>query len=411
MRHQTTPRATRLMNALAATATAALALLSAGAAQAQSSPYYIGVSQSLAHDSNLYRVGGNVGLPAGAQSESDTIATTSLVAGVDQSWGRQRLSGSGSLRASRFAKNDQLNNEGYGLNLGLDWATVDRISGRLGVSADRSLRGYDPAYQAGQKAERNIEDNNQINATVRVGVVTRLTGEATASHQQVRYSAQAYAGSEYGRNSVSLGARYRLGGAATVGLAWRQSQVKYVSRDDPYKRRDIDLTGSWDPSGLTNLYARVSHTSTDNTQSPQRDFSGLTAELRGTSQITGKVKLNLRFSRDLSQGNSTFDFQGQTPSIEFDRVSTALRAGADYQLTSKIALTAGIDHIRRSFEGTRFAITGNDRTTSLNLGARWLPTRAIQVGCNLGHDNRSVSQVGNPYNSNAFSCYGQFVLQ
>jgi hypothetical protein len=42
---------------------------------------------------------------------------------------------------------------------------------------------------------------------------------------------------------------------------------------------------------------------------------------------------------------------------------------------------------------------------------RWLPTRAIQVGCNLSHDTRSVSQVGNPYTSNGVSCYGQFVLQ
>ncbi len=404
-------RATRSATRLATHLATALALLGAGSAMAQSSPYYIGISQSLGYESNLYRVGGNAGLPAGAQSKSDTIATTSLVAGVDQTWGRQRLSGSGSLRASRFAKNDQLNNEGYGLNLGLDWATVERISGRLGVTADRSLRGYDPAYQAGQAAERNIEDNNQINATVRVGVVTRLTAEASASHRQVRYSAQSYAGSEYSQNSVSLGGRYRLGGATTVGLAWRESQVEYASRDDPYKRRDIDLTGTWTPSGLSNVYARISHTSTDHTQSPQRDFSGLTTELRASTQATGKIKLNLRLSRDLSQGSSTFDFQGQTPSIEFDRVSTALRAGADYDLTSKIALTASVNHIRRSFEGTRFAVIGSDRTTTLALGARWLPTRAIQVGCNLSRDNRSTSQVGNAYNSHAVSCYGQFVLQ
>lgn len=390
---------------------AALVLLASPLAMAETSPYYIGVSQAFGHESNLYRVGGNAGLPAGAQSESDTISTTSLVAGIDQTWGRQRLSGSGSLRASRYAKNDQLNNEGYGLNLGLDWETVARLSGRLGVSADRSLRSYDPAYQSGLAAERNIEDNNQINATVRLGTVTRLTAEATASARQVRYSAQAFAGSEYNQSSGSLGARYRLGGATTVGLAWRQSHVKYVSRNDPYKRRDIDLTGNWTPSGLTNLYARISHTRTDHSQSPQRDYSGMTAELRGSTQITGKVKLSTRLSRDLSQGNSTFDFQGQTPSVEFDRVSTAMRLGADYDLSAKIALTAGIDHVRRSFEGTRFAINGSDRTTSLSLGARWLPTRAIQVGCNLSHDTRSVSQVGNPYSSNGVNCYGQFVLQ
>lgn len=390
---------------------AALLLLCTPAVMAQSSPYYIGVSQSLAHESNLYRVGGNVGLPAGAQSRSDTIATSSLVAGVDQSWGRQRLSGSASLRASRFSSNDHLNNEGYGLNLGLDWETVARLSGRLGVSADRSLRGYDPAYQGGQAADRNIEDNNQVNATVRLGGSTRLTGEAGVNARQVRYSAQSYAGSEYNQNGGSLGVRYRLGGATTVGLAWRQSQVKYVSRNGPYKRNDIDLTGNWTPSGLSSLYARVSHTRTDHSQSPLSDFSGLTAELRGSTQISGKLKLSTRLSRDLSQGNSTFDFQGQTPSIEFDRVSTALRLGADYDLSAKITLNASVDHIRRSFEGTRFAINGSDRTTSLSLGARWLPTRAIQVGCSISHDTRSVSQVGNPYSSNGVNCYGQFVLQ
>ena len=403
MRHLAPLPATRIA--------AALLMLASPLVMAETSPYYIGVSQSFGHESNLYRVGGNVGLPAGAKSESDTISTTSLVAGVDQTWGRQRLNGSASLRASRFSNNDQLNNEGYGLNLGLDWETVARLSGRLGVSADRSLRGYDPAYQAGQAAERNIEDNNQVNATVRLGTVTRFTGEATLNARQVRYSAQAYAGSEYNQTGGSLGARYRLGGATTVGLAWRQSHVKYVSRNDPYKRRDIDLTGNWTPSGLTSLYARISHTSTDHSNSPQNDFSGMTAELRGSTQITGKVKLSTRLSRDLSQGTSTFDFQGQTPSVEFDRVSTALRLGADYDLSAKIALTAGIDHIRRSFENTRFAIAGSDRTTSLSLGARWLPTRAIQVGCNLSHDTRSVSQVGNPYTSNGVSCYGQFVLQ
>ncbi len=393
------------------TLAAAGLLLATTAAFAQSSPYYIGVSQALAYESNLYRIGGSRGLPAGAQSKSDTVATTSLVAGVDQTWGRQRLSGSGSLRASRYAQNDQLNNEGYGLNLGLDWATVDRVSGRLGVTADRSLRSYDPAYEGGLALERNIEDNNQINATVRVGVVTRLTGEVSASRRQVRYSALAYKGSEYNQNTGSIGARYRLGGATTVGLAWRQSQVSYVSIDDPYKRRDIDLTGSWIPSGLTNLYGRISHTSTDHSKSPTRDFSGVTAELRGTTQATGKVKLNVKLSRDLGQSNSNLDFPGSRDPIEFDRVSTALRLGADYELSAKIALNAGIEHIRRNFEGTRFAVVGSDRTTALDLGARWLPTRAIQVGCSLRYDTRNVSVVGNPYNSQAVNCYGQFVLQ
>ncbi|HOB96523.1 MAG TPA: outer membrane beta-barrel protein [Aquabacterium sp.] len=395
------------------TLAAACALLAAGPVLAQSSPYYIGVAQSITHDSNLYRIGGGRGLPVGAQSKSDTVSTTSLVAGVDQTWGRQRLSGNGSLQASRFASNDQLNNEGYGLALGLDWETVNRLSGRLGLNADRSLRSFDPAVLGGQRAERNIEDNNLLSAVVRLGVVTRLTAEATLSHRQVRFSNARYAASEYDQDTGSLGLRYRLGGATTVGLAWRQSKVDYQSIDDPYKRRDIDFTATWVPSGLTTLNARISHTSTDHARSAQRDFSGVTAELRGSTQATGKIRLNARLSRDLGQSSSFIDLLPLNR--DFSRTTTGLRLGADYELSAKIALNASIDHQRRSFTGAvdlfGQPIDGSDRTTRLALGARWVPTRAIQVGCDLTHETRSVQRVGNAYDASGFGCSGQFVFQ
>ena len=49
----------------------------------------------------------------------------------------------------------------------------------------------------------------------------------------------------------------------------------------------------------------------------------------------------------------------------------------------------------------------------LSLGARWLPTRSIQVGCNVSAENRSSSNTNLSVglSGNSFSCYGQFVLQ
>ena len=312
---------------LAVLAAAAASLLCSAVAHAQSSPYYIGVSQSLGYESNLYRVGGNQGLPAGAQKKSDTISSTSLVAGVDQTWGRQRLSGSGSVNVNRYASNDQLNYNGYGLNLGLDWATVERLSGRLAVSADRSLRSYDPAAQGGGTSERNVEDNNLFSGTVRIGVVTRLTGEASLSRRSVRYTAATYDGYEYDQTSGSLGVRYRLGGATTVGLAWREASYAYVTSANDFKRRDIDLTGTWDPSGLTNLYARLSSTRASYDVTTASNFSGATGELRASTQISGKVRLNARVSRDLGQASSTFDFQGLPGATDFNRTVHRLARG------------------------------------------------------------------------------------
>lgn len=393
----------------------ALAVLATSATLAETSPYYLGVSATLAHDSNLYRLGEGA-LPASVKSRSDTSTTTALVAGVDQTWGRQRLSGSGSLRSSRFSRNEQLNNTGHGLNLALDWATVERLSGTLRISSDRSLRRFDPAYETAIGLDRNIEDNTLITGTVRLGVVTRLTAEGTLSRRAVRFSADAYKGSEYNEGVGSLGLRYRLGGATTVGLAWRQARVRQVSGNDPYNRRNIDLTGTWDPSALTTVYARVSHSSTEHSRQPQYDFSGFTGELRGSTQVTGKIKLSTRLSRDTGQSYSTVDFSGFTSATEFNRQTTALRLAADYGFSNKISVNANLENARRNLSGTLTAISGSDRTTTASVGARWLPTRATQLGCDVSREQRSVSSdgittVGRAYGSTGLSCYGQFVLQ
>jgi hypothetical protein len=320
------------------------------------------------------------------------------------------------LRSSHFSRNDQLNNNGYGLNLGLDWATVERLSGTVKIAADRSLRRFDPAYESATGLDGNIEDNKLISATARLGVVTRLTTEGTLSRRAVRFSANTYKGSEYDESAGSLGLRYRLGGATTVGVAWREARLRPVSGNDPYDRRNIDLTGTWDPSALTTVYARISHSRTDHPQQPQSNFSGFTGELRGSTQATGKVKLSTRLSRDTGQSYSTFDFSGFTSAAEFNRRTTAMRLAADYELSAKISLNASLDHARRNLSGTLFAVSGSDRTTTTSLGARWLPTRATQVGCDLSHEQRSVSgdgsaTVGRAYGSTGLSCYGQFVLQ
>ncbi len=93
-----------------------------------------------------------------------------------------------------------------------------------------------------------------------------------------------------------------------------------------------------------------------------------------------------------------------------------MRFGADYDFSAKIALNTSLEHARRNLSGIQLAVDGSDRTSTLRLGARWLPTRATQVGCDLSREQRSISSgsavtIGNPYGNTGLSCYGQFVLQ
>ena len=408
---------------------AALTTLAAGAAMAQSSPYYLGVAQSLGYESNLYRVGDDQTLPAG-YSKSDTVSGTSLVGGVDQTIGRQRVYGSANVRANRYANNKTLDNESYGLNLALDWATVGRLSGTLSAAADQNLAQFNNRAATPVETKKNVVRTNQVDAKVRLGVVTKYTLEASLGHRNRSYSAPEYNSSEYRQTSGSLGLRYRPSGALSLGVALRITEATYpkfnqptpnVFEADRLKRQDIDFTATWLPSAVSQFNLRLSPTHTSYDRDTGSDFSGVTGSATWGWQPTGKLKLTTGLSRDTGQSsdavNLGFFGSGVT---DYSRTTSALSLKADYELSAKIALNAGISYAHRALANTSSlagnpigSVTGSDNTTVLSLGARWLPTRSIQVGCNVSAENRSSSNTNLSVglSGNSFSCYGQFVLQ
>lgn len=409
---------------------AALTTLAAGAAMAQSSPYYIGVAQSLGHESNLYRVGDGQVLPAG-YSKSDTVSGTSLVGGVDQTISRQRVYGSANLRANRYANNKALDNESYGLNLALDWATVGRLSGTLSAAADQNLAQFNNrTATGGVETKKNEVRTNQVDARFRLGVVTKYTLEASLGFRDRSYSADEYASDEYRQTSGSLGLRYRPSGALSLGAALRLTEATYPRfrqiaansyESDRLKRQDIDFTATWQPSALSQFNLRLSPTHTSYDRDTGSDFSGGTGSASWGWQPTGKLKLTTGLSRDTGQSsdavNLGFFGSGVT---DYSRTTTALSVKADYEFSAKIALNAGLTYADRALRdslqvngGAPVVRTGSDNTTILSLGARWLPTRSIQVGCNASAENRSSGNAALSVglSGSSFSCYGQFVLQ
>ena len=86
---------------------------------AEPNPFYVGATQSVAYDSNVFRVPESTALASGV-SRSDTSASTGLVGGFDQSIGRQRFFASSKLNLNRYQHNSNLNFTGYGVNGGWD---------------------------------------------------------------------------------------------------------------------------------------------------------------------------------------------------------------------------------------------------------------------------------------------------
>lgn len=390
----------------------ALAVLSVACiapAAAETSPYYIGVSQRFTHQSNVFQTS--------AVPVSDTQSSTSLIAGLDQPFGRQRLFGSMTASANRYQDNTQLNHTAYAARLGLDWSTVERVSGNVAVDASQSLSDLTPAGLAATTLKSTTRTQG-IAAGLRVGVVTPLTAEATLSHRSNRNSG--YAARDLNVDEGSIGVKYRPGGALVVGAAIRLTHGEYpnypvsstVVAAEGFDKKNLDLSADWPLSGASAVNARLSFGRDRYDSDKARDFSGLTGSLGWSWAPTSRLSLTTSLSRvtgdDVVYAIGTDQI---VTSTSIARVRNTLALSAGYEVTAKIAARAGLSVSDGTVINPGAAGTATDRTNSFNLGLSWAPTRSIRTGCDLSRTSRSAAAFVTAYDANSFGCFGEFTLR
>jgi hypothetical protein len=412
----------RLLLSLAAAGLATVV----GTAGAEANPYYLGISQTFSHNSNLLGLGDGQEAPAGF-SRSDSISSTALLAGLDQPFGRQRLFGNVALRSNRLSNNDVYNNESYALTAGLDWATVNNISGNLKASANRNLASFN-STEIGLLTKKNVETTQQFDGTVRIGVVTAWTAEASVGTRSVDYSAIEYESREFRQNSLSVGMRYRPSAASNFGIAVSSAKGRYPKfrpldntgtnfEADTYNRRDVDFTANLTPSAASDLSARISVGNTSYDIASDRDFSGVTGQISWNWRPTGKLRFNTMLTRDPGQDSYFLASQISDATIDYSRLTTALNLRADYDVAAKVSLNANLGLSRSSLTRTiplltNISETGSEHNVHWGFGAVWVPLRSLQVGCDLGRDQRSgTAPLSSDLHDSTVSCYGQFTLQ
>lgn len=418
-RHGSTdPRAFAPAPALAALG---VMLLFSAAAHAEPNPYYLGISQAFTHDSNLYRVPDGPG---------DTFSSTGLVAGIDQPIGRQRLYGTANVRNNRFNKLDQLNNVSYGVNAGLDWETINKLSGTLGVFSNRSLAN-NSAGIVQPTPTKNLETTDQVLARIQYGTAGLLSLDGAVVWRKLDYSDPAYAGANFDQTSGSAGIRYRPSGALTLGASLRATRGSYSDIQVDYRRNDVDLTAVWVPTGLSTLNARLSygkqtHEAAPGTVAPlnveQRDFSGATGFLGWDYKPTGKLSFRTTVSRDTGSETSFLRITEDAPNLiafgDVSRLTTALSLSTRYEATAKIVANAGVLAQRRTLSDLFLPTPGiadrrgSDRFARVWFGLTWAPTLHWQIGCNVAHEKRTESGgLAVPYTANVGSCSAQYVIR
>jgi hypothetical protein len=400
---------------------AALALIGSAAAVAETSPYVVGASETITHDSNVVRLPDGAAPPASLYATTDWIATTALFAGIDQPFGRQRGYGNVSLRNNHYRYNQDYSNLSYGLAAGLDWSTVERVSGTVSLSSNRTLASFDRAN--GNNAPtlvKNIEQTDQLGATAQMGVVTDLSFLGGYQHQSQRFS---QVGDKLVQDIVNLGTRYRLGGELTLGAGLRFSHGRYPDNNDSFKGRNIDLSADWTPSPISTLTARVGLGKADHTAATAQDFSGATGALLWNWKPTAKLAFISQINRSTGTDSSFLpvaDAGAGAGAAQADnsRLTTSLGLSASYEATAKILFNAGYSRASRKLTNAlsnnpALLLTDADRLTRSRLGVRYLPTRTIELGCNLARESRSADNntLTYAYSARVLSCNAQLSVQ
>ncbi len=419
------PRRGDAVRHLAPLCAAACALAGAPARAADDpNPYTLGVLETITHDSNVFRA------PDGTGVAADWLSTTGIVGSIDQPIGRERLKASGEFDLNKFRNQSQLDSTAHTLSIEGDWATIDRLSGALGYSDSSQLYRYS-LNSLQTLTARNTLDTRSAFARFHLGVVTRMTFNATFNAQQQEYSADAFRYRDQNRRDGLLGVSYQTSADLSTSLSYRRTSGDYphyqtvvdgsgnvVSNPDHFTRNDIIFGLVYAATGASQFRLNVSKADERHSIITSRSFHTWAADGAWDWTPTGRTQLTLDFVRDDDTGAEDVSFFG-VPLAGTDATRrTAVTGKIAYELTAKIKVTASGSFARRELD-TAFAdlqqagTSGSDKLYQASLGFTYLPTRAIQLGCNASKEQRTVQGTSGlivtyPYKATVLSCTGQF---
>jgi hypothetical protein len=404
------PRPHHFLLAACVAAHLPVAAQSAGSADTQR-PWFVTLSQEVEHQTNA--------LSSTDNEVGDTRWTTGLGGGLNLRFGRQRAYARGTLTHTRYNKLDGLDGQGYDLNAGLDWETVGNLSGALTASAGRRQADFNTGVTT--VTLKNTERFEELRASALLGGVGLLGIQGSLGYRRVNFSAPEFASREYVQTSASAGVVYRPSSALSLGAGLQAQASDYdvpafgQFQPDSNERRDVYVTATWQATGASTLGGQVNIGKTDYDRSNADDFSGLTGAVYWNWRPTGRTAVSTTLSREtgqesgfqrLSNGNRT-----RLTATDFSRVTNLVAVGVTYELTGKVTLNGQVSYANRKLVDSLTNGSGKDNTTLATLGANWLATRIITVGCNVGYETRSASGFGSfDYNGTTFGCLGQITL-
>jgi hypothetical protein len=376
----------------------------AGAARAETSPYGVAVSQQFVRDSNVLRA-------IDAAAQSDTVSASGLRLMLDQPLGRHRLHANASYDVNRYSNLDYLNNNSYQADVGLDWTAAGLWSGEVGAEASSELFLYDlrTVTPVTEKTEQRVD---RVFARARVGVVTAFTFDAGFENYRRNFSAERFANRDLNWRKADMGVRWQPQSDFSVrgAVAYAEGEYPRLSTGDEFTRNELRTVVFWRPSGASTVDASAAVSRERHSLQTARSTTYWSGSVKWAWQPTGKLGLTTRVVRDSDAGASD---QGSV--LADAKLRTTFEVTGNWLATSKVNVQVQARRVQRQIDSTFLVLTeaqqASDATHTLSVAASYQPMRAVELGCRLQREQRSVGNA-NPlltyaFSANVASCYGQ----
>ena len=344
--------------------------------------FIVGVSQI--HDDNLFRSARN--------EQSENITTAYAGIRLDKQYAQQRFLFDFTLTANRYQNFDVLDYNSKNYKAAWLWTLTPFLTGTVSLDRQQTLNSFQDFQSASLVNIRNISINEtqHFEADFSPHNIWHLLGGFTRSTSKNSSDSSAFRGqNSFESNAIDAGVRYNYRSGSSVTAMGHVRKGDYTDRqfvaasvfDNAYNEKELETKLDWVLSGKSRVNARVAYLSRDHDHLSSWDYSGMVGNVDFSWSPTGKMKLILSASSNLT----TF----QTNDSSYTRVTT-FGIRPLYAVSSKITMNAHADISKRTFLGNGVSTDTNreDWVKSAGVGVDWAPLRSFSVGGDIERTSR-----------------------
>ena len=362
------------------------------------------VNTSYSHDDNLFRLPNGVN-PVNGGPRSDNIFTNSIGVSFNKSYSLQKINLLFTHVDHKYQNADYLDFKANNYSARWGWALTPYLTGSL--SADRYQRASGFADFRNVQTQNTVVSKNEIfdldfspygNWHFLTSYGKRTSTNSTTFVQE----------NSFVLNTHTLGVRYVFPSSSFLEINTKnkdgentdQQEITLSQTGRNFDEKENEVKMSWLLSGKSTVVANLAHLKREYDSTPFRDYSGNFGGAQYSYQATGKLLLNVNFSRSLNSFQRLETNYSQIDSISFS---------PNYSITSKLSLVGNVGFSERDFKGNGPLPTNDKRLDKIRLYSlmlQWAPTDSLSFGASVKREDRNSTDNFFDYTSNSVNVNG-----